>query len=135
MFSPDSREMYVAAGILFLLPTSLLFFSWLSFHRAKSTTPLPGWRKSLFYAALLGAAVSTALNIVWNASWLRNGGSPNGMGAAPGMWQHVGPFLVWSFQAATLLGFFGKRKARILMLAWSFSMLLVFQFIYVLQFD
>ncbi len=37
------------------------------------------------YVALLAASVSTVLNMGWNASWLKHGGSPHGMGAGPGL--------------------------------------------------
>jgi len=133
--APDSRALYIASVILFLLPWSLLFGSWSSFRRARSVAPLPVWRRLLVCAALLVAFTSTVLNMVWNASWLHNGGSPHGMGAGPGLWQHLGPFLLWSFAAATLLGFFGKGKARVLMVGWSVSMYVVFQLIFMLQFD
>ena len=73
MFSPDSRAFYTVSAILFLLPWSLLFFSWLAFNRAQVGVPLPSWRRYLVYAVLLAASVSTALNMVWNASWLRHG--------------------------------------------------------------
>jgi hypothetical protein len=135
MLSPGFRALYVVSAILFLLPWSLLFGSWLAFHPAKGVAPLPAWRRLLVYAALLVAFVSTVLNMVWNASWLHNGGSPHGMGAGPGLWQHLGPFLVWSFLAATVLGFFGKGKARALLVGWSVSMYVVFQLIFMLQFD
>jgi len=81
------------------------------------------------------AFVSTALNVIWNASWLNHGGSPHDMGAGPGLWQNLGPFLLWSFAAATVSSFLGRRKARVLMLTWSVSMWLVFQLIFMLQFD
>ena len=127
--------MYFISAILFLLPWSLLFFSWSAFHRTKLTIHLPRWRSFLFSAALLVAIASTILNMAWNYSWLQHGGSPHGMGAAPGLWQRLGPFLVWPFVAGTVLSFFGKRTARALMIAWSVSMYFVFQFIYMLQFD
>jgi len=79
------------------------------------------------------AFVSTALNVIRNASWLNHGGSP--YGAGPGLWQNLGPFLLWSFAAATVLSFFERGKARVLMLGWSVSMWLVFQLIFMLQFD
>lgn len=49
MLSPDSRALYIASAILFLLPWSLLFGSSLAFHQAKiSRTPtletFPGLR-------------------------------------------------------------------------------------------
>jgi hypothetical protein len=135
MLSPGFGALYVVSGILFLLPWYLLFGSWLSLNRAEVATPLPMWRRSLVYAALFVASTSTVLNMVWNASWLRNGGSPHGMGARAGLWGPLGPFLVWTFAAATVLGFFGKGKARALMMGWSLSMWVVFQLIYVFQFD
>ena len=135
MFSPDSRWLYIASAILFLLPWSLLLGSWIAFRRSKVVAPLPGWRLYLLYAAWLVALVATVLNMIWNASWLHEGGSPHGMGAGPGLWQALGPFLFWTFVAATALSCFGKGKTRGLMFGWSFSMWLVFQFIYFLQFD
>jgi hypothetical protein len=135
MLSPGFRALYVVSAILFLLPWSLLFGSWLALHRTKRISPLPAWRTSLVYAALLVAFASTVLNMLWNASWLRSGGSPHGMGAGPGLWQNLGPFLVWSFVAATVLGFFGKGKVRAFIVGWSISMYVVFQLIFVLQFD
>ena len=53
----------------------------------------------------------------------------------PGLWQHLGPLLLWSFAAAIVLSFFGKGKTRVLMFGWSLSMLVVFQLIFMLQFD
>lgn len=135
MLSPDSRELYVASAILFLLPWSLLLGSWMAFRRTKVVAPLPGWRRNLLHAAWPVAIISTVLNMIWNASWLHHGGSPHGMGAGPGLWQNVGPFLVWTFVAATALSCFGKGKTRVLLFSWSLSMWFVFQCIYVFQFD
>src|SRR5882724_90734 len=135
MFSPDSRAFYIFSAIFFLLPWSLLFFSCLAFNRAQVDVPLPSWRRYLTYSALLAASISTALNMAWNASWLQHGGSPHGMGAGPGLWQNLGPVLLWSFAAATALGLFAKGKTRVLLLAWSVSMWIVFQLIVTLQFD
>jgi hypothetical protein len=131
----QSRALYIVSGIVFLLPWSLLLGSWLTFHRAKNVAPLPAWRRFLVHAALLVAFVSTVLNMLWNASWLQSGGSPHGTGAGPGIWQKLGPFLVWSFAAATVLGFFGRGKTRALMVGWAISMYVVFQLIYFFQFD
>jgi hypothetical protein len=73
---------------------------------------------------------------VWNVSWRYNGGSPHGMGAGPGSWERVGPFLVWTFVIATVLGVaFAKGLSRLLFAGWSVSMYVVFQMIYILQFD
>ena len=135
MCSRGFRALYIVSAVLFLMPWSLLFFAWLAFNRAKVAAPLSIWRRYLVYVALLAASVSAVLNMAWNASWLKHGGSPDGMGAGPGLWQSLGPFLVWSFVAATVLSFFGKGKVRALMIGWSVSMWAVFQLIFILQFD
>jgi hypothetical protein len=127
--------MYVASGILFLLPCFLLYFSWRCLFLADRRPTLSTWRKYSVKVALLLATVSTLLNVVWNASWLHSGGSPHGMGAGPGVWQPLGPPLVGTFGIATVLSFFGKGKGRILLMAWSMSMYFVFQAIYMIQFD
>ncbi len=107
----------------------------LAFNRAKVAAPLSIRRRYLVSVALLAASVSTVLNMAWNASWLKHAGSPHGMGAGPGLWQSLGPSLIWSFVAATVLSFFGKGKFRVLMIGWSVSLWAVFQSIFVLQFD
>jgi hypothetical protein len=135
MPSSGLGALYVVSAVLFLVPWSLLFGSWLSFNSAEVAAPLPNWRRSLVYAALFVASASTVLNMVWNASWLHSGGSPHGMGTGPGLWQRLGPFLLWTFAAATVLGFFGKGKARALMVGWSISMWVVFQLIYIVQME
>lgn len=131
----EPTGMYIASGILFLLPVSLLLFAWNGARRSESSLNLPQWRKYLVNAALATAAVSTLLNIVWNASWLHNGGSPHGMGAGPGIWKSLGIPLVSTLGLALALSFFGRGRVRTLLLGWSVSMYLVFQLIFVLQFD
>jgi len=80
MFSPGFRALYIVSAVLFLMPGSLLFSAWLAFKRAKVAAPLSIWRRYLVYVALLAASVSTVSNMAWNASWLKHGGSPHGMG-------------------------------------------------------
>src|ERR1700722_2704462 len=135
MFSPGFRALYIVSVILFLVPWALLFSAGVAFNRTTVAAHLSVWRRYLVCAAFLSAFVSTVLNMAWNASWLRHGGSPHGMGAGPGIWQSLGPFLVWSFVAATVLCLFGKGKSRVMMIGWSISMWAVFQLIFVLQFD
>ena len=135
MLAGSQTGMYIASGILFLLPCLLLFFAWKCVSRIQADPAIAMWRKYLVGAGLLTAGLSTPVNIIWNASWLHNGGSPHGMGAGPGIWQTLGPVLVWTFGIATVLSLFGKGKFRILMLGWSLSMFFVFQMIYILQFD
>src|SRR6267143_4747492 len=127
--------MYVASGILFLLPCFLLYSSWRCFFLAERRPALATWRKYSVKAALLMVAVSTLLNVVWNASWLHCGGSPHGIGAGPGIWQPLGRLLLWTFGIALVLSLFGKGKGRILLMAWPASMYFVFQAIYMIQFD
>jgi hypothetical protein len=57
------------------------------------------------------------------------------MRAGPGIWEPIGPVLVWTLLNALILSVFGKGKVRMLLLGWSVSMYAVFQLIYILQFD
>ena len=125
--------MYIATGVLFLIPCTLLFFATKNLSRTDSA--LAPWRRYFSKAALSIAGVSTIVNIVWNISWLYQGGSPHGMRAGPGIWEPLGPILVWTFLVALVLSVFGKGKVRVLLLGWSVSIYAVFQLIYVLQFD
>jgi hypothetical protein len=125
--------MYVATGVLFLIPCTLLFFAMKKLIRTDEA--LPRWRKYISLAAVSIAGISTILNIIWNISWLYQGGSPHGMGAGPGIWQPIGPILVWTFLISSVLSVLGKGRVRMLLLGWSVSMYAVFQLIYILQFD
>jgi hypothetical protein len=86
-------------------------------------------------AAVFIAGVSTIMHIVWNVSWLHGGGSPHGMRAGPGIWEPLGPILVWTFGIAIALSVLGKGKVRMLLLGWSASMVVVFYTIYMFQMD
>lgn len=130
-----SRGIYIGSAILFLLPCWLLYFACKDLVHTKTMVPLPAWRRYSVKGALGIAGLATILNAVWNASWLHSGGSPHGMGAGPGIWQPLGPILVWTFLVATVLSLFSKGKGRVLLIGWSISMYLVFQLIYMLQFD
>jgi len=57
------------------------------------------------------------------------------MSAAPGFWLKLNRLLLWSFAGAIVLSLFGRGKNRLFLLAWSASMYVVFEAIYVLQFD
>jgi len=135
MLAESQTGIYVASGILFLLPSSLLFVAWSRLPLVEAALATARWRKYVAKSGMLTASLSTLVNIIWNASWLHNGGSPHGMGAAPGIWQSLGPLLVWTFGIATFSSLFGKGKFRILMLGWSLSMFFVFQMVYILQID
>jgi hypothetical protein len=127
--------MYFATGILFLLPSFLLYLAWRSSFQADSVPALPTWRKNVVMAAFLMAGVATLIHLAWNISWLHCGGSPHGMGAGPGIWQSLGRPLLWTFGLAIALSFFAKGKGRYILLGWSVSMYFVFEMIYMLQFD
>jgi hypothetical protein len=128
-------DVYIASAILFLLPCSLLCLAASCLVKTKTVVPHPIWRRYFVIGALSVAALETVLNVVWNASWLHSGGSHHGLQAGPGMWQPLGPILVWSFLIATVLSLFGRGKVRALLIGWSVSMYFVFQMIYMLQFD
>jgi hypothetical protein len=134
-FGMTSPDIYIGSAILFLLPCALLTLACRGLIQSKARVPLPIWRKYIVIAALGIAGLATVLHVVWNASWLYSGGSPHGMSAGPGIWQPLGPILVWTFFAATGLSLFGKGKVRALLIGWSVSMYFVFEAIYMLQFD
>jgi hypothetical protein len=125
--------MYVATGVLFLIPVTLLFFATKNLSWTDGALAL--WRKYFSTAALSIAGVSTIMHIVWNISWLHEGGSPHGMGAGPGIWEPLGPILVRTFEIAIILSVFGKGKVRMLLLGWSVSMVVVFYTIYMFQME
>src|SRR5215467_10283333 len=127
--------LYIAAGILFLLPCLLLCLAWWFSFRSENPTTLATWRNNLLKTALLLAGASTLIHILWNASWLHSGGSPHGMGAGPGIWQSLGTPLLWTFGTAVVLSVFAKGKSRTFLMGWFLSMVFVFYGIYILQME
>ena len=125
---------YVATGILFLLPLFLLFFAWRSLPKT-DVPAIARWRKYFVRVGLLMAVASTLLHIIWNVSWLHSGGSPHGMGAARGIWLPLGRPLLWTFAIAAVLGLLAKGISRILLIGWTVSMIFVFFGIYILQME
>jgi hypothetical protein len=125
--------MYVATGVLFLIPCTLLLLATKNLFRTDGT--VPPLRRYLSGAAVLLAGVSTIMHIVWNASWLHAGGSPHGMRAGPGIWEPLGPILARTFAITIVLSLFGKGKVRMLLLGWTVSMVVVFYAIYMFQMD
>jgi hypothetical protein len=134
-FGMTPPGIYIGSAILFLLPCSLLYFASKGLVHTQTILSLPTWRRYFVKGALWTAGLATLLHIVWNGSWLHSGGSPHGMGAGPGIWQPLGPILVWTFLVATVLSLFGKGKGRVLLIGWSVYMYFVFEMIYMLQFD
>jgi len=126
---------YVAGGTLFLLPCLLLYFAWRSLFGGEKAPPFSNWRGNIMKGALMTAALATILSVVWNASWLYCGGSPHGMSAGPGVWQHLVTPRLLTWGAASMLGFLAKGKGRLLLLGWSASMFFVAYAIFMLQFD
>jgi hypothetical protein len=86
----DGTPLYIASGILFLIPCILLYLAGRAFFYSEIRLGLPLWRRGLWMAALVVAGISTLIHIIWTASWLHSGGSPNGMGAGPGIWESLG---------------------------------------------
>jgi hypothetical protein len=127
--------MYTVTTILFLIPGLFLFLAWRAYFQTNSTKSLPDWRKRILIAGLLLACASTVVHFAWNISWLHSGGSPHGMGAAPGLWLKLNLPLLLSFGGAIALSLFGRGKSRLMLLAWSGSMYFVFELVYILQFD
>ena len=66
----QSGGMYVATGVLFLIPCTLLFFATKNLFRTDGALPL--LRRYFSCAAVFIAAVSTIMHIVW--TWGAAGG-------------------------------------------------------------
>jgi hypothetical protein len=61
----------------------------------------------------------------FNLSWTQNGGSPHGMGPAPGLWLTLRPIAIWSVVGTVVFGAFGKGKLRLLTIGLAISIICV----------
>ena len=127
--------MFVATVILFLVPSAFLAAAWRRYLRSASDIRMFTWRAYCSVAALLLAACSTILELVFFFSWFHNGGSPHGMSPAPGIWEFVGRIAFWAFVASIVLTFFGKGRWRVLIPAWAVSVCVAVLLIFALEMD
>jgi hypothetical protein len=111
--------------VLFLLPCSLLWAAWRRSIRTASESPAPSWQTYCGNAALILAAFSTLVELVFFYSWFHNSGSPHGLMPSPGIWKIVGRISFWFLVASVVVSAFGKGRWRLLILAWAASLVLV----------
>src|ERR1700730_18871865 len=104
--------------VLFLLPCSLLWAAWRRSVRNSGEAPARTWRAYCGKAALILAACSTLLELVFFYSWFHNGGSPHGMMPSPGIWKLVGPTF-WTFAVSLIFTVLGKGRWRIFVPIWA----------------
>jgi cytochrome b len=116
---------FMATMVLFLLPCSLLWAAWRRSVRNASESRAPTWRAHCGAAALVLAACSTLLELVFYYSWFHNGGSPHGMMPSPGVWKIVGRIAFWILVASVVISAFVKGRWRLLILAWAGALVFV----------
>ena len=110
--SPDAF-IYVGSAILFLLPCLACSASPLEACSTKDPSAASHMAEILSHRSIGHSGLATILHIVWNASWLYNGGSPHGMvsrGRESG--SHLAPFLFGHSSLATALSLFGRGKSE-----------------------
>jgi hypothetical protein len=127
--------MYITAGVLFLIPCSLLCVAWSRSVRASRESERAEWRRYCVNAALLAASTTTLTSVAFIFSWLLSGGSPHGMDPSPGLWKFLGPTIKWTLLASLALAVVGKGKGRFLILASVLADILAVVMVFRLDFD
>jgi len=126
---------FIATMVLFLLPCSLLWAAWRRSVRNSGEAPARTWRAYCGKAALILAACSTLLELVFFYSWFHNGGSPHGMMPSPGIWKFVGRIASLILVASVVISAFGKGRWRLLILAWAGALVFVAYATFMLERD
>lgn len=126
--------MIIVTVLLFSAPAGLLVAAWRGYLRHGSTS-VTRWRSYLGASALSLASLATALELVFFFSWFHNGGSPHGLGPAPGIWKYVGRIAFGIFLSTIPAALLGKGRWRVLFSAWAASLCMVVPAIFVLHFD
>ncbi len=127
--------MYVVAGILFVLPCGLLVAALMRLMKDIHLSGYASWRRYAATISLCAATLATLLAVAYICSWLYNGGSPHGMNPSPGLWIRIGPLLRWPTSVGFILGWFGKGRARILLVGWAPALAFALCVTYMLQMD
>ena len=110
--------MYIVAGVLYLLPCSILFVAVKHATANRQELACPEWRDYCTQGALVVASIATVTAMLSMFSWLHSGGSPHGLAPVPGLWKTLRPLLKWTFVTSVALTIFGKGKVRLLLLGW-----------------
>jgi hypothetical protein len=127
--------MYIVSGVLYFLPLSTLVAAWLGAAQSERESPRPKWRTFCFKSALFVASLATVTSMAFVFSWLHSGGSPHGMGPAPGVWQHLRPISNWTLIATIGLATSGKGKPRLLVYGSALAVILVETLVGILEMD
>ena len=127
--------MFAATLVLFLLPTWVLWTASgrLTSEKAKGTPP--NWRTYFGWAALVVAACSTLLELIFFFSWFHNGGSPHGLESPDGLWNIIRRFQLWTILVSVVLSAFAKGWFRLLIPAWAVSLISVAYVLFMLEMD
>jgi len=110
---------FIVTVVLFILSCSLLWAAGRRCIRNTVEAPTPSWRTYCGKAALILAACSMLLELVFCFSWFHNGGSPHGLMPSPGIWRFVGRIAFWTFGVSLAFTVFGKGKWRTFIAIWA----------------
>lgn len=135
MDGAEPLGMFIVAGVLFLIPCSLLSVAWSRSVKATRESERAKWRGYCVGAALLMASTTTLTSAAFIFSWLLNGGSPHGLDPSPGLWKSLGPTIKWTLLASVALAVVGKGKGRFLVLASVLADILAVLMVFRLDFD
>jgi hypothetical protein len=127
--------MYTVAGILFLLPCSMLLLAWRTAFAGVEGSPCPAWREYSLKAAVLVATVAVLTNMTFFASWFYNGGSPHGLDPHPGLWSHLGRLHGRSVVASVVVAALGRGKGRLLVIGSALADIFVSVMVFALDMD
>jgi hypothetical protein len=108
--------MYVFAAVLFLIPSTLIFFGGVRAFKARKSLSEQTWRTKCVLASLLAASFATVMGLASSLDWLHLGGDPHGGGTPPGLWQPLFRVMLWALAVCVILAIPGKGKGRFLAL-------------------
>jgi len=126
---------FIVVMVLFLLPCSLLWAAWRRFDPSAREEAPRSWKDYCGKSALILAACSTLLELVFFYSWFHNGGSPHGMMPSPGIWKFVGRISFWILIGSVGLSAFGRGRWKLLIPAWAAAYLFVAYLVFMLEMD
>lgn len=127
--------MYVAIVILFVIPSSILWFAWRGFVNGRVQSAHSDWRSHVELAGLYLATVAVLATMLFLLSWTHSGGSPHGGQPPPGLWLFLRPAAMFSVIATVGVGLFGRGRTRLLVLAVATSIFCVTYLFAALEMD
>ena len=104
--------MYIAAIVLFLIPTVLITVAWNRGNKIQPDMPVPRWRFYCLISSLTLTTLAIPIGFGESCAWLYAGGDPHGMGTPAGLWVPLCRLFRYAILVCVLLGLLGKGKGR-----------------------